>query len=134
MAWVVDSGPVRPETGAGGGSVGRLGGDQAGGGPLAADRGGRRLGQARDRGGLGDVRRVHGVGATHLGGEQPDDATTDQVGQGVHECVDQVAVVITPPEQYGVHDVAVGAVHHVGVDRVLALEPQTVSGVFVTTE
>ena len=51
-----------------------------------------------DRRRLGDVGGVHGVGPADLGGEQPDDAAGGEVGQRVHERVDQVAVLVAPPE------------------------------------
>ena len=70
-------------------------------------------------------------GAADLRGEQPDDAAADEVGEGVDEPVDQVAVLVAPPQHDGVDDVAVVAVDHVGVDGVLDRDPQVVVGVGV---
>ena len=112
----------------------RLGGDQPGGRPVLADRGGGGLGEPGDRRGLGDVGGLDGVGSADLGGEQPDRAAADQVGQRVDEAVDQVAVLGPPPQHDGVHDVAVVAVDHVRVDGVLDRDPELVVGVVVPPE
>ena len=48
--------------------------------------------------------------------------------------VDQVAVVVAPPQQDGVDHVAVVAVDHVGVDGVLDRDPELVVGVVVPAE
>ncbi len=66
--------------------------------------------------------------------EQPDGAAPDQVGQRVDEAVDQVAVLVAPPQQHGVHDVAVVTVDHVAVDGVLDRDPEGVVGVVVPAE
>src|SRR6201999_1684072 len=89
-------------------------GDEAGGRPVGADGSRRGEGETGDRRGLGDVCGGDGVGPADLGGEQPDDASADQVGQRVDQPVDQVAVLVAPPEHDDVDDVAVVAVHHVG--------------------
>ena len=62
------------------------------------------------------------------------DAAPDQVGQRVDEAVDQVAVVVAPPQQHGVDHVAVVAVDHVGVDGVLDRDAEGVVGVVVPAE
>ena len=95
-------------------------------------RGGLR--QAGDRRRLGDVRRLDRVRAADLRGEQPDGAAADQVGQRVDQPVDQVAVLVAPPEHHRVDHVAVVAVDHVGVDGVLDGDPQPVVGVGVPAE
>ena len=58
-----------------------LGRDQTGGGPVLADRRGRRLREPGDRGGLGDVGGVDGVGSADLGRQQPDRPAADEVGE-----------------------------------------------------
>ena len=87
-----------------------------------------------DRGRLGDVGGVDRVGAADLRGQQPDRAAADQVGQRVDEAVDEVAVLVAPPQHDRVDDVAVVAVDHVGVDGVLDGDPEVVVGVVVPAE
>jgi hypothetical protein len=55
--------------------------------------------------GLVDVAGLDVPVATGLGREQPDHAAVGQVGQAVDERVDQVAVVLAPPQQDDVDDV-----------------------------
>src|SRR6476620_11169989 len=115
-------------------SVRRLGSHQPGGGPVPGHRGGRGRGQPRDGCRLGHVGGVDGTRAPHLRGQQPDRATVHQVGEGVHERVDEVAVVLAPPQQDGVDHIAVVAVDHVGIDRVLDLHADRVVDVLVPPE
>ena len=81
-----------------------------------------------------DVGGVDRAGSADLGREQPDRAATDEVGQRVDEAVDEVTVVVAPPQQDRVDDVAVVAVDHVGVDAVLDRDAQLVIGVVVPAE
>ena len=73
-------------------------------------------------------------GRPTLGVSSQIDAAADEVGQRVDEAVDEVAVLVAPPQHDGVHDVAVVAVDHVGVDGVLDRDPQVVVGVGVPAE
>ena len=73
-------------------------------------------------------------GRPTLGVSSQIDAAADEVGQRVDEAVDQVAVVVAPPQQHRVDDVAVVAVDHVGVDAVLDRDAQLVVGVVVPAE
>src|SRR4029077_1417623 len=83
---------------------------------------------------LGDVGGFDGVRAADLGGEQPDDTAAHEVGQRVHQAVDEVAVLVTPPQHDRVHDIAVVGVDHVGVEGVLDRDPEVVVGVGVPAE
>src|SRR6476619_2155363 len=97
-------------------------GYEPGGRPVLADPCGGGHAEARDRGRLRDVRRVDRVGPADLRGEQPDRPAGGQVGQRVHERVDEVPVVAAPPQHDRVDHVAVVAVDHVAVDGVLDLD------------
>ena len=74
------------------------------------------------------------LGRPTLGVSSQIDAAADQVGQRVDEAVDEVAVVVAPPQQHRVHDVAVVTVDHVGVDAVLDRDAKLVIGVVVPAE
>src|SRR6478609_6341348 len=109
-------------------------GYEPGGRPVLADPCGGRHAEACHRGGLRDVRRVDRVGSADLRGEQPDRTAGGQVGEGVHEGVDEVPVVAAPPQHDRVDHVSVVAVDHVAVDGVLDLDAYLVVDVVVPAE
>ncbi len=111
-----------------------LGGDQPGGRPFLAHRCRRGLRQASDGCSLGDVGGVHGSRSADLGGEQPDGSTAHEIGQGVDEGIDEISVVLAPPEKDGVHDIAVVRVNEVRVKRVLDGDPELVVSVVIPPE
>ena len=57
--------------------------------------------------GVADVARLDVPGPAGLGGQQPDHAAVAEGDQRVDQRVDQVAVVVAPPQQHGVDDVVV---------------------------
>src|SRR5450759_3172241 len=88
-------------------SAGRFGGDQTGAVPVS--------GGIRAAGSMKPRRHscfldVAGIDLPHppgLGREQHYEPTLSKVGQCVHESVDEVAVILAPPQDHCVDDVAV---------------------------
>src|SRR5829696_10007133 len=79
--------------------------DQPGSRPALANADVGGLGEAGGLGGLGDVAWLDVAGAAGLGREDPDDTAVGERRDRVDERVDQIAVVVAPPEQHGVHHV-----------------------------
>ena len=70
--------------------------------------------QAGGRRGVGDVGRLDVAVAPGLGREQPDDAVVGEDADGVDERVDEVAVLVAPPQHHDVDDVVVVLVDQLG--------------------
>ena len=73
-------------------------------------------------------------GAARLGGEQPDHAPGGEGGQPVDESVDEVTVVVAPPQQDDVDDVLVVLVHERGTGDLLDGDPEVFVAVLVPAE
>src|SRR2546421_1476540 len=99
---------------------------QPGGAPIlaGADDGGLLESSGRCR--LGDLARLDVPGPAGLGRQEPDGAAVGERGDRVDQGVDQVAVTVTPPEQYHVDDL-VGVL----VDQLAAAVDQRVAEILV---
>ena len=73
-------------------------------------------------------------GLARLGGDHPDHAVVGQGCDGVHQTVDEIAVVVTPPQQHDVDDLIGILVEQFAAARVFYVGPDVVVGVFVPAQ
>jgi hypothetical protein len=90
--------------------------------------------QAGRHGGLLDLARVHVVRVAGLGRQQHDEPRVGEVGQGVDERVDEVAVALPEPDEDRVGDVGILLVLELSPREVLDRDPQVVVDVAVPAE
>jgi hypothetical protein len=69
-----------------------------------------------------------------FGCDHPDHAVVSQGGDGVHQAVDEIAVVITPPQQDDVDHLVGVFVEQLTAARVLDVGPDVVVGVLVPAQ
>ena len=79
--------------------------------PVAARAHRRRLLQSSGGCSISDVFGLHVTIASGLGCQQPDDAMVGKRADGINQCIDQVSIVIAPPQQDNVNDIVVVVVH-----------------------
>ena len=82
-------------------------GDQSSALPVATGTHRGCLLQARGRRGVGDVLGFDMTVASRFGREEPHDAMIGQRPDRIHERIDEIAVVLAPPDEDHVHDIVV---------------------------
>ncbi len=103
-------------------------------GAPVAEVGRRGLHQPRRRRRLGDLGGHARVLACPSWGEHPDDAVIGQRRDRVHQPVDEVAVVVAPPQQHHVDDLVGVLVEQLAAARVLDIGPDVVVDVVVPAQ
>ena len=84
--------------------------------------------------GLGDVAGLDVARTAGLGHEQPDDAVVGQRGDRVHQGVDEIAVVLAPPQEDDVGHLVGVLVDHLAAREVDDGVAQVLVGVLVPAE
>src|SRR5918995_2034519 len=128
--------PGRPSTAWGSTprGAGTLRRDELGSGPVGGGRHGRRRGQSGSGRSVGDIAGVYVPVAADLRSQQPDDTAFGEVGLGVDQRVDEVAIAVAPPQQDDVSDVAEVVLDQLGARHVFDVGAKVVVAVLVPAE